>query len=119
MAMKHMKVSFVHLPWAVRIQADHHVDVGNACFGEAKLKDMVLSFGDAMHHKLKEEIKRSSSPLSLVLDGSTGNKISLHTSYFACMLFCVHALLSTSYFACTLFCVHALLRTRFFLRTLL
>ena len=74
--MKHLKTAFNNLDKVIRLQDDHHVDVGNACFDKEKLRQMVLSIGEAMHDKLKQELLRSDSAISIVVDGSTGTILS-------------------------------------------
>ena len=57
------------------MQNDHHVDVGESCFSKTKLKAMSLSLSDSMHDRLKEELKTTDSPISIIVDGSTVSKL--------------------------------------------
>ena len=88
--MKHLKTAFVNLDKVIQLQRDHHVDVGNSCFHKDKLRQMVLSIGDAMHDKLKQELLRSDSAISLIVDGSTGliNKSSRSINRLLSFYFC-------------------------------
>ena len=70
-AVKHMGASFQSMEHLVDLQEINGLDMGSQCKTAATLTNMAASISKTMHNRLITSLQQSSSPISIIVDGST------------------------------------------------
>ena len=55
----------------IDLQEINGLDMGSQCKYAATLTNMAVSISNSMHNRLKTSLQQSSSPISIIVDGST------------------------------------------------